>query len=168
MRPEQQLARAIARSFRKHVLDECVARIRHCVGLLDEADAWRKPSPHGNSVANLLMHLAGNVRQWILSGIAGQPDARDRPREFAATAGQTGVTAAELMDRLEATVREAVAVVDGLDAESLLASYRFQGRYDGDGVGGVLHVLEHFSGHAAQIYAYTKQVRGIDLRFWDL
>jgi hypothetical protein len=162
------LAGAVAREFRLRMLDEYLPRIRRCVRLLTEEEAWRRPSPHGNSVANLLLHLEGNVRQWILCGLGGQPDRRDRPAEFAATPANVAAPAIELLQRLEATVRAAVAVVGRLTPAELLAPQRFQGRFQTDGIGGVLHVLEHFAGHAGQIYAWTKQLRGIDLKHYDL
>ena len=149
------------------MLDEYVPRIRRCVELLGPEEIWKKPSPHGNSVGSLLLHLAGNTRQWILSGIDGAADLRDRDAEFAAT--DSDASPGELMDRLEETVREAVAVVEGMTADDFVREREFQGgRFRGDGAGGVLHVLEHFSGHAGQIYAWTKQLRGVDLKFYDL
>lgn len=162
------LARAIAREFRLRMLGEYIPRIRRCVRLLSEAELWRKPSAHNNAVANLLLHLEGNTRQWILCGLGGEPDRRDRGAEFAATPARVPTSGAELMRRLEETVQRAAAVVDRLTPEELLAPRRFQGRFETDGAGGVLHVLEHFSGHAGQIYAWTKQLRGIDLRHYDL
>ena len=162
------LARAIAREFRRRVLGEYVPRIRTCVRRLTEEQVWRKPSPHGNSIGNLLLHLEGNMRQWLLAGLGGEPDHRLRAGEFAATATSETRAASELVARLEATATAAARVVDRLTPPDLLAHRRFQQRYDEDGVAAVLHVLEHFSGHAGQIYAWTKQMLGVDLKFYDL
>ena len=162
------MEKSIARAFRRYMLQEHMPRIRRCAEMLSEEEVRRKPSPHGNSVANLLLHLAGNVRQWIFVGIGGATDQRERAAEFAATSGESGAGATELCDRLEQTVREAVEIVEAATPEQLLREYLFQGRFRGDGVLGVLHVLEHFSGHAGQIYAWTKQVKGVDLKFYDL
>lgn len=164
-----QLCAEIARVFRLRVLDEAMARIRKCVTTLSDAQVWHRPSANSNSIANLLLHLQGNVRQWILSGLGGAADQRDRPGEFAARADAAQPSGRELCDRLEATVREAVAVVDGLTPARLLQRYPFQGgKFPDTGAGCVLHVLEHFSGHAFQIYDRTKQATGRDLRFYDL
>ena len=164
----ERLARDVARQFRRRMLDEYVPRIRRCTELLSEEQAWTRPAAHGNSVANLLLHLAGNTRQWILCGLGGEPDRRERASEFAATAEQAAVPVGELMRRLEETVRAAVAIVERLGPDELLRESTFQGRYRESGLAAVLHVLEHFSGHAAQIYQFTKQVTGQDLRFYDL
>ncbi len=168
METDRALAHGIAQSFRCHVLDECVARIRRCVSQLTPEQIWHHPGPQTNSVANLLLHLAGNTHQWIIAGIAGASDTRDRDAEFAALATADSPSPGLLLDQLEATVREAVTVVEGLSPADLLREYEFQRRFRLTGVAGVLHVLEHFSGHAAQIYAYTKLVKGIDLQFYDL
>jgi len=148
--------------------EEYVPRIARCVSMLSPEQVWHRPGPHSNSVGNLLLHLEGNVRQWILSGITGAGDHRDRGAEFAATAESEQRDPAELVERLSATVAESVAVVEGLGPDDLLARKQYQGRYDETGVGAVLHVMEHFSGHAGQIYAYTKHTLGVDLAHYDL
>jgi uncharacterized damage-inducible protein DinB len=157
---------AVARAFRFHVVEEAVPRIRRCVELLGDGELWRRHGRQGNSVGNLLLHLEGNVRQWILAGVGGAEDRRTRDAEFAAQAG--AVTGEELVDRLAATAEAAAAIVDGLGSEELVASRSFQGRYERTVVEAVMHVLEHFSGHAYQIYAWTKEAKDVDLRFFDL
>ena len=160
------LAASIGRAFRHHVVEECVPRIRECVEQLDADQVWRRHGAHGNSVGNLLLHLEGNTRQWILAGIGGAPDSRDRDAEFAA--GAAAGASIELVERLAATATAAADVVDGLTPEQLVESRTFQARFEREVCAAVLHVLEHFSGHAYQIYAWTKQMRDTDLRFWDL
>jgi hypothetical protein len=164
--PADRLARSIADAFRRHLLDEAVPHIEACVRRLTSEQIWRRHGAKGNAVGNLLLHLEGNVRQWILAGIAGQADVRARDAEFEPNGVPPGAEA--MLTRLRTTVTEAVAVVAGLDGAALLAQRRFQGRYERDTCGGVLHVLEHFSGHAYQIYAWTKAMTDEDLRFWDL
>lgn len=165
----QRLAREIAKEFRRRMLEEYVPRIRHCVSLLDEAQLWQKPGPHNNAVGNLLLHLVGNVRQWIQVGVGDEPDFRDRDAEFQSGRETAAATGDELVQNLEHTVREAVKIVEELGANNLLEVHSFQGgRYRETLLGAVLHVMEHFSGHAGQIYALTKQTLGIDLKFYDL
>jgi uncharacterized damage-inducible protein DinB len=165
----QQLAQGIAKEFRRRMLEEYVPRIRHCVSLLSEEQLWHKPGPHNNSVANLLLHLTGNVRQWIQVGIGDEADFRDRDAEFKSDQDRVQATGEELVQRLEDTVREAVGIVEELGPNNLLEVHGFQGgRYEDSLLGAVLHVMEHFSGHAGQIYAYTKQTLGTDLKFYDL
>lgn len=164
----EQLSRAIATEFRRRMLDEYVPRIARCVSLLSPEQVWHRPGPHNNAVGNLLLHLEGNVRQWILSGVGNAEDHRDRAAEFAARAETERRDPAELMQRLSATVADSVAVVDDLGPDALLEVKQYQGRYAETGVAAVLHVMEHFSGHAGQIYAYTKQTLGVDLAHYDL
>jgi len=154
---------AVAHEFRRRLQGEYVPRIRQCVELLGD-DVWRRPGPSCNAVGNLLLHLSGNTRQWILSGLLGEADGRDRPAEFAAAAGTSG---SALVDALAAVVDRACEVVDGLPAAEWLRPRPVQ-RYRETGLAIVLHVLEHFSGHAGQIYAWTKQVSGRDLAFYEL
>src|SRR5438132_518519 len=79
-------------------------RIRHCMGQLTDEQVWWRPAEGMNSVGNLLLHLAGNVRQWIIGGLGSVPDSRDRPAEFAE---RRHVPKAELWAQLEAAVKEA-------------------------------------------------------------
>jgi uncharacterized damage-inducible protein DinB len=160
------LATIVAAEFRRRLLGEMLPRITRCVGMLGDDGVWQRPAPNCNSVGNLLLHLDGNVRQWIMVGIGGAEDRRERAAEFAANDSKQ--TPTQLVERLRATVQEAVEIVDGLTPTDLLEVRTFQGRFDESTLGAVLHVMEHFSGHAGQIYAYTKQVTGKDLKFYDL
>ena len=169
--PERQadsFAECLSVEFRRRMLDEYVPRIRKCTELLTEDQSWISPGTFNNSVANLLMHLAGNVRQWIICGIGDASDERNRPFEFSGNRDEVNIPISGLMDRLEDTVREAVAIVEGLTPDQWLRRAVFQQRYDETIVGAVLHAMEHFSGHAGQIYAFTKQETGKDLKFYDL
>lgn len=164
-------AECLSAEFRRRMLDEYVPRIRKCTELLTEDQAWIASGPYSNSVANLLMHLAGNVRQWIVcgvGGVGGESDQRNRPFEFSGNRDEVNTPISGLMVRLEGTVREAVAIVEGLTVEQWLRRAVFQQRYEETIVGAVLHAMEHFSGHAGQIYAFTKQETGKDLKFYDL
>lgn len=162
------LTAAVAAEFRRRLVDEYVPRIEACVARLSEDEVWARANASSNPVGVLLLHLEGNVRQWILAGLAGRPDVRDRDAEFAATRKDAPASAAELVARLRATVEEAAAVVDGLGPGDLLARRVHQGRFDETGLGAVLHVVEHFSGHTGQIALLTKQARDVDLGFYDL
>lgn len=163
-----RLTEAIGQEFRRRVLDDYLPKIGRCVDLLDTDQLWRKPGPSCNSVANLLLHLEGNVRQWIQAGIADHADNRQRDSEFTTRQGDTNATPTELMARLTTTVEEAVQIVEAMDADDYLAIRLYQTRWNETGVTAVLHVMEHFSGHAGQIYAFTKRELGIDLQFFEL
>ncbi len=161
----RQLARIVAAEFRRRLLGEQLPRLRACVQRLGDARVWQRPAANCNSVGNLLLHLAGNTTQWILATFGEVADARDRAAEFAATEGASG---AALVDELARVYTRACELVDGLDVAQLLRVRTVQQRYRESGLAAVLHVLEHCSGHAGQIYAWTKQATGEDLRFYDL
>lgn len=162
--PAPALAKIVATEFRTRLLGEYLPRITKCVDMLGDDGVWRKPAPNCNSAGNLLLHLAGNTTQWILATFGDADDRRDRPAEFAADGG---VPARVMLDRLAAVWTRACDLVDRVPIAELLRVRRVQ-RYDVTGLAAILHVLEHCSGHAGQIYAWTKQVTGQDLRFYDL
>jgi uncharacterized damage-inducible protein DinB len=108
---------------RRH-LPACLGRIEHCVDQLDDEQVWWRPQGSMNSVGNILLHLVGNLRQWVVSGVGGVPDTRDRPAEFAE---RGPIPKAELLGRLGAVVAEADAALAGLDESRLLEPRRIQG-----------------------------------------
>lgn len=165
---QNRLTEAIGQEFRRRMLEDYIPKIGRCVALLDSDQLWRRPGPTGNSVANLLLHLEGNVRQWIQAGIDDQADHRQRAAEFTAEQATDAASGALLMQQLTDTVEEAVQIVAAMNADDYVAVRPFQSRWDETGIAAVIHVLEHFSGHAGQIYAFTKQELGIDLQFFDL
>jgi len=146
----------------RHYLREYVAKIGHCLERLPEQDLWWKPNDASNSAGNLLLHLRGNVRQWILTGIGGQADARDRDSEFAAESGANGE---ELMAGLRETLEEVDRFLAELPAERLGQSCTIQGR-EFSAQEAVYHVVEHFAMHAGQILWITKARAGEDLGFY--
>lgn len=142
-------------------LSQLMGRVETCVNQLTPEQLWLRHSENENATANLLLHLAGNVRQWILHGVDGQPDQRQRDAEFAA---QGGTSAADLLAALRKTVDEAVEIIRALPPGRLLDSIRPQG-YDVTVLEAIFHVVEHFAGHTFQIILLTKQYTGKDLGF---
>lgn len=160
----ERLAHVVAAEFRRRLLDEQLPRLRQCAERLGDERIWQRPHRHGNSVGNLLLHLAGNTTQWILATFGAVDDRRERATEFAAEGGRS---VAELLELLERTYTRAVAVVEALPVDELLRPRVVQG-YHETGLSAVLHVLEHGAGHAYQVYAATKQALVVDLRFYGL
>ncbi len=140
-----------------------LAQIVRCAGLLSPAELWQRPNAHANSVGNLLLHLTGNVRQWIVAAIGGEPFTRDRPAEFAA---RGPLPTEETVGPLEDTVRCACDIIAGLDASALNVRRVIQG-YDVSTLVAVLHVVEHFSFHTGQIVHLTKAMKDVDLSIYD-
>ena len=141
---------------------ELMDRIETCAGKLTPEQMWRRHSENENAAGNLLMHLNGNVRQWILHGLGGAADQRDRDAEFAA---RGGAEAKEMLATLRATVNEAAETIRTLAPERLLERGRTQG-YERSGLAAIYHVVEHFAGHTFQIILLTKMFTGEDLGFY--
>ncbi len=140
-------------------LTQSVDRIAICLSKLSDDQIWARGHENENAVGNLVLHLCGNVRQWIMHGLGGQPDIRVRDREFTATGG---IDAAELTTRIRTTIEEATAIVGTLMAEQLTRIYQIQGR-TASGVEAVMNVVEHFAQHTGQIVYATKNLTGQDL-----
>jgi len=144
-------------------LAENVSRIEACLTELPPLSLWARESEAENAVGNLLLHLDGNVRQWILSGVGAEPDARDRPSEFAA---RSGADASVLLSQLRRTVAEAVDLIRALPHRRLTEQVSIQG-YDTTVLSAIFHVVEHFSGHTYQIILLTKRFTGRNLGFYS-
>jgi uncharacterized damage-inducible protein DinB len=138
-------------------------RIEDCLGRLSSERIWTRNSDNQNSVGNLVLHLCGNVRQWIISGVGGQPDARDRDSEFAA---RGGLQPAELAAKLKATVGEAAEVIRKLPVSLLTERKTIQKVYDTTVMEAIYHVVEHFAQHTGQIIFATKLLTGDDLGYF--
>ena len=148
--------------FSADTLLQLSGRIKDCLGRLTYDQVWLRNSDNANSVGNLVLHLCGNVRQWIGFGVGGQPDLRDRDSEFAARGGLQPV---ELSRRLQATISEAAGIVRNV-APGRLTEMRTIQKYDVTVMEAILHVVEHFAQHTGQIIFATKLLTGQDLGYY--
>jgi uncharacterized damage-inducible protein DinB len=138
------------------------ARIETCLDRLTEDQIWMREAETQNAIGNLVLHLCGNVTQWILSGVGGRPDTRDRDAEFEAR-GDAGTE--ELRTKLRMTVESAAAVIEALSEERLSERVQVQ-NYDVTILEAVYHVLTHFAEHTGQIIFATKLFTREDLGFY--
>ncbi len=161
---EAAVGEAFIRFARQKLSDDHLAKIRRCLELLNEEDIWWRAHDTNNSVGNLILHLCGNVRQWIISGIGGEEDVRNRPAEFA---DRGSVSKTELIQRLERTLYEADETLARFDNKRLREKRKIQG-FDVTCLEAIFHVVEHLSGHSGQIIYITKLRRGEDLKFYNL
>ena len=157
-----ELAALFLESSRKTLLGEYWPRLKEAVAPLTTEQIWWRPNEASNSIGNLLLHLNGNVGQWLVASFNKDEDKRDRPAEFAA---QSGLTAAELLERLGATLDAAGKVLERLTVDELLAPCEIQG-YRTHGLGAVYHVVEHFGMHYGQILYIAKAQTARDLGFY--
>jgi hypothetical protein len=142
-------------------LGEAFGRIRHCLTQLTDEQVWQRPTPGMNSIGNLVLHLCGNLGQWVIAGLGGAPDTRDRPAEFAE---QGPLPKAELLGRLEEAVGRSRAVLGNVTAQTLLTPRRIQG-WDVTGVRAVFDTVPHFRGHTQEIVHQTRALLGDHYRF---
>jgi hypothetical protein len=158
---ETELASVFLEFSRKKLLEQYWPRMKECVSPLTTEQVWWRPNDASNSIGNLLLHLEGNVRQWLVDSFNKNEDRRNRPAEFAA---QGGLSAADLLSRLGATLDEAAKVLDCLTPDELLAPCEIQG-YHVRGLDAVYQVVEHFGLHYGQIVYITKNLLAKDLGF---
>lgn len=159
----EELARAFVAEARRHLLADFLPKIERCLERLSPEQVWWRAGEESNSVGNLLLHLEGNVRQWLVSGVGGAPDRRRRDREFAE---REPLPPARLLDALRATLGEADAALGRLEPAALLERRHIQG-HDVSVLAAVFHVVEHFSMHTGQIILLTKLHTRGDLAFDD-
>jgi len=138
-------------------------RIEDCLLRLDYEQIWTRNSKNENAVGNLVLHLCGNARQWIGSGVGNKPDVRDRDSEFAASGG---MQPAELAAHLKTTVGEAVEIIRNVPGSRLMERKTIQTRYDVSILEAIYHVVGHFAQHTAQIIFITKMLTGQDLGYF--
>jgi hypothetical protein len=147
---------------RDKLVNQYWPRLRTCVESLTEEQIWWRPNPSSNSIGNLVLHLNGNVRQWLVNSFSKREDQRDRPAEFAATGENSG---AELLAKLEWTIHEGEQTINRLSEADLIARYEIQG-YNVYGLEAVYQVIEHFGLHYGQIAYITKMLKDQDLGFY--
>ena len=144
-----------------HELDSALLRIKHCLDQLNDEQVWRRSQPSLNSIGNLILHLCGNLRQWVVAGLEGAPDERYRPAEFAE---RGSVPKEELVRSLEIVVEEAKRVLAGVDARQLAEVRRIQG-FDVTGAAAIFDSVPHFRGHTQEIVHMTRLQLGDAYRF---
>jgi len=148
---------------RNKLLNQYWPRLRKAVEPLSQEQIWWRPNAASNSIGNLILHLNGNMWQWLVASFNRLKDERDRPAEFSATGD---LSAADFLERLEQTIEEAAKVLTRLTPEELLATWQIQG-YTVTGLAAVYQVIEHFGLHYGQIVYITKMQEGRDLGFYS-
>ena len=144
----------LIKEFHLRVFDESYSRIYKCLTLLDEKDLWRSPQGNIPCVGCLILHLSGNARQWILSGLGGKPDNRNRDDEFII---HPDIRKSELVFLLENLKVQLKECLEDMENETLLRKHFIQG-FEVTGFSAVIHVLEHISYHTGQITTLTKML----------
>ncbi|HYV39558.1 MAG TPA: DUF1572 family protein [Gemmataceae bacterium] len=142
-------------------LTSAVSRIKHCLQQLNDEQVWHRAHPSLNSIGNLILHLAGNVRQWLVAGLSGEVDKRNRPAEFSE---RGPIAREELLRRLDAVVEEATGTLKRLAADQLLTPRLIQG-FDVTALAAIFNSVPHFRGHTQEIIHMTRLQMGDGYQF---
>ena len=162
MTTEQKILSDLQSEFERRLYTEGYARIVQCLGYLSEEEVWARPNEQTVSIGNLILHLSGNVRQWICAGLGLHEDVRKRDLEFSTEGGFSKVA---LMESIKRTIIEAQEVVEKLSVDDLAKTYEVQ-VYEESGLSIVVHVIEHFSYHIGQITYAVKSLKSIDTQYY--
>ena len=160
---EHAIARAFLARASDFMLGDYLPKIERCLENLSDEQIWWRANEESNSIGNLILHLCGNARQWIVCGVGSQPDARNRDSEFEQ---RDVIPRDELVALLRTTLSDVHKTLHSVDPSTLLDYRKIQGN-DVDILEAVFHVTEHFSMHSGQIIMLTKMMTTADLRFYD-
>lgn len=152
----------VTAEFNRRIFQESIPRIEKCLSLLSPDQIWKAPNEHTNSIGNLILHLCGNVEQWIGSGIGGLDDHRTRQWEFD---NREQFSANNLIKRLRDLRQLTDVSLSTLNGQKLSTTHRVQG-FEESGYSIIVHVIEHFSYHTGQIALLTKLWINDDLGFY--
>jgi uncharacterized damage-inducible protein DinB len=160
----QDIGKEFIADCRKLLLEDFQPRLLKCLSELSDQDIWWRAHETDNSIGNLVLHLCGNVRQWIIAGIGNEKDTRNRSQEFSE---RGPIPKSKLIQKLEETLQEADQALTKFDTAKLLEVRHFQ-QWEHSCLYAILHVVEHFSHHLGQIIYITKLRTAKDLKFYDL
>ena len=153
---------AIIAETKRRIVEESIPRINQCLGYLDEGEVWITANDNCNSIGVLILHLCGNVRQWILSGACGLPDIRDRNLEFNPAKKPSKDELTAMLNELQVDLLEHLPKIQGLN---LLGEVSVQ-CYNETILSILVHAIEHFSYHTGQIVYLTKHLKDVDTGFY--
>lgn len=162
MSSEEKIVEELVKSA-LYRMDESTRMIQKSLDEISEEELWLKPNESLNSIANLILHLCGNITQYIISSLGETEDIRNRDLEFSVNAK---ANKSELLGKLEGTVSTAKRVIFDASSDQLLKIRSVQG-FSFSGVGVIIHAVEHYSYHTGQIAFWTKQLKNKDLGFYD-
>ncbi len=143
-------------------MDESTRMVQISLESLTEEELWQKPNKSLNSIANMILHLCGNITQYAIASLGEKPDIRERSKEFSV---ESGYTKAELLDKLIITVEAAKVSMGTVSPTQLMKKRKVQG-FDFSGIAIIVHVVEHLSYHTGQIAFWAKQLKNTDLGFY--
>ncbi|MEA1785307.1 DinB family protein [Arenibacter sp. GZD96] len=163
MRNQESILAEEIKSAALYRMDESSRMIAIALKDLSDAKIWERPNGISNSIGNQLLHLCGNITQYAISSLGETLDTRDRDAEFTTV---NGLSKAELLAKLEATVSKAKEVIENCSMDNLIRLRKVQG-FELTGIGIIMHVVEHYSYHTGQIAFWVKQAKNKPLGFYE-
>ena len=160
---DNAIPRAFIARASGYLLDDYLPKIERCLEKLSDEQIWWRANEESNSIGNLILHLCGNARQWIVCGVGSAPDKRNRDSEFEQ---RDVIPRGELIALLRSTLLDVETTLQSVDPTTLLEYRKIQGN-DVDILEAIFHVTEHFSMHTGQIIMLTKMMTSDDLRFYE-
>lgn len=142
-------------------LSAAMEMVEHCLRQLSDEQIWHRDEPSLHSIGNVLLHLEGNLRQWVVAGLGSACDARRRPREFSELGP---IAKRQLLDDLRVCVAEARQAIAELTIADLLRVRRIQG-FEMTGIAALWHALPHFRGHVQELIRLTRSTLGDRYQF---
>ena len=130
--------------------------------MLTEKEIWYRPNTNSNSVGNITLHLCGNIRQWIIAGLGGHQDVRERQKEFDE---QGPIPLEKLLELLIVLKKDVEVVLNNVSPKDLIEKRDVQ-IYQESGLSILLHVVEHFSYHVGQVTYIVKMLKDVDTGYY--
>lgn len=156
------LSMLLVNEAKRRIFDESFGRIHKCLDMLTEEQVWERPNEQLSSIGNLILHLGGNARQWVLSGLGGAADHRMRDREFLESSRCSKWKLKRMLEDLKVDME---IVFTKLNEQELVKVRPVQ-VFEESGLSILIHVIEHFSYHTGQITWYTKFLTNVDTKYY--
>ncbi len=149
--------------IKRRLFGESIPRLKKCLDKLSDEQIWYRPNNSSNSVGNLVLHLHGNVRQWVVAGLAKNPDVRERQKEF----DEKGpVPRAQMIGDMDQLMLEVDQILNKVSTKDLLEVRDVQG-FKESGLSILVHITEHFSYHVGQMTYIVKMLKDTDMGYYD-
>lgn len=152
----------IKAEYQQRVITESLSRITQCLDSLSYQELWHRENKNTNATGNIILHLSGNITQYIIAGVGETEDVRLRDEEFSVKRSETKE---ELKSIIADTLNTSNKVVQSLPCERFLEEVTIQG-FQHTRLSAILHVIEHLSYHVGQITYYTKFIKNIDTAYY--
>lgn len=157
-----QFSEVFIEEIKRRLFTECFPRLEQCLQALSEKELWYRPNANSNSVGNISLHLCGNIRQWVIAGLGGHQDVRERQKEFDE---QGPIPVEELLDLLAVLKKDVAVVLNQTTSKDLIEKRDVQ-IYQESGLSILVHVVEHFSYHVGQVTYIVKMLKDVDTGYY--